>query len=82
MARKHLDAFRNWLFAQQGRRDSIGDFATDLWTEPCRGCFEATTISGLDDHIKGVHRAIDAALKARDTAWREFALTENWKTVA
>jgi hypothetical protein len=63
-------AWRRWLRAQKKRQDPVGDFARDFLTDDCAKGLR--TLSGIDRHMQDAHNAIDAALEARDRAWREW----------
>jgi len=71
MARQHILDFLMWATTQTDRRDAIGDFCRDFVCDDCAR--DVRTLSGLDRHMREEHDAIDAALEARDRAWREYA---------
>ena len=87
MSRSDIMAFRVWLRRQRKRQDAVGDFARDFLADSCANAVR--TLSGLDRHMQDEHNAIDAALDARDQAWREYArecrpelVYASWREVA
>jgi len=73
MSRIQMDDFRKWAAAQAvHRQDAVGDFFRDFAEGGCEECGTIATISSFDLHLRIDHGAISAALKARDSAWREY----------
>jgi len=69
--------FINWIRAQHGRNDRIGDLAIDIRAERglCQhgGLRGVRTLKGLVDHMEKKHGAGDGALESAGLAWAEYA---------